>query len=104
MEWDTLLHLATYTAGGLPLQVPDELNPQATCCASIKTGNLHGLRNTTSVCQRQYWVVRCTGGEPSGLSFEQAMQTRVFQPLKLLIRGLMCRPQKKRITPGDIGR
>ncbi len=60
------------------------LNPQATCCASIKTGNLHGLRGTQRLyANSSIGLFGALAVKPSGLSFEQAMQTRVFQPLKL---------------------
>ncbi len=60
------------------------LNPQATCCASIKTGNLHGLRGTQRLyANASIGLFGALAVKPSGLSFEQAMQTRVFQPLKL---------------------
>nr|AMP49641.1 beta-lactamase [uncultured bacterium] len=46
-QWNgiTLLHLATYTPlAACHCRCRMTLNPQATCCASIKTGNLHGLQ------------------------------------------------------------
>ncbi len=59
-----------------------------------------GSRNTTSVCQLQYRFVGALAVKPSGLSFEQAMQTRASSHSNSTIRGLMYRPQKKRLRLG----
>jgi len=85
-QWEkiSLQHLATYTAGGLPLQVPDEVSDEAS------------LQNYYQAWQPQWapgakrlyantsiGLFGMLAVKPSGMTFEQAMIKRVFQPLKL---------------------
>jgi len=80
----TLLQLATYTAGGLPLQVPDSVTNEPELVdfyhqwqPQWSPGKTRQYANS-SIGLFGYLAVK-----PSGLSFEQAMQQRVFTPLKL---------------------
>ena len=97
-----MLDLATYTAGGLPLQVPDEVTDNASCCAFIKTGSRSGSWHNASLRQRQHRSFGALAVKPSGMPYEQAMTTRVLKPLKLDHTGLTFRKRKRRITPGAI--
>lgn len=80
----SLLHLATYTAGGLPLQVPDDVTNQTSLLNFYQTwqpqfapGEIR-LYSNASIGLFGALMVK-----PSGKSFEKAMTERVFQPLKL---------------------
>ena len=85
-QWDkiTMLDLATYTAGGLPLQVPDD----------VTTPNLlwqyfnHWQPQWTPGTKRNYsnasiGLFGALAVSKSNLTFEQFMQEHVFEPLKL---------------------
>lgn len=76
-----MLHLATYTAGGLPLQLPDEVTDQA----SLLRFYQNWQPTAAPGLQRQYSnaSIGLFGSLMVKGDYEQAMERHVFHPLRL---------------------
>lgn len=76
-----MLHLATYTAGGLPLQLPDKVTDQA----SLLRFYQNWQPTAAPGLQRQYSnaSIGLFGSLMVKGDYEQAMERHVFQPLRL---------------------
>ncbi|GME43096.1 MULTISPECIES: class C beta-lactamase [unclassified Pantoea] len=76
-----MLHLATYTAGGLPLQLPDEVTDQASLLRFYQNWQptaAPGLQRQYSNASIGLFGLLMVKGD-----YEQAMERHVFQPLRL---------------------
>jgi len=76
-----MLHLATYTAGGLPLQLPDEVTDQASLLNYYQQWQPQAAPGTL----RQYSnaSIGLFGALMVKGDYQQAMEKNVFQPLRL---------------------
>ncbi|WP_312054621.1 class C beta-lactamase [Pantoea brenneri] len=82
-QWHNIrmLHLATYTAGGLPLQLPDEVTDQASLLNYYQQWQPQAepgtLRQYSNASIGLFGALMVKG------DYQQAMQKNVFQPLRL---------------------